>query len=96
MILADKYCRAVFRYTVLNLSGTRSNYSLSSLRESRVGYQSHQLLQGGVNWIFLCPSVTSSLTKSGDMRNCNLAHILNPRGDLKSKLNNKCKHLNSI
>ena len=87
MILADKYCRVVFRYTVLNLSGVRNNYSLISHNlQPRVGYFSHQLLQGGVNWIFLCPSVTSSLTKSGDMRNCNLAHILNPRGDLNSEV----------
>ena len=86
MILADKYCRAVFRYTVLNLSGVRNNYSLISHRESRVGYFSHQILQGAVNWIFLCPSVTSSLDQSGDMSNCNLTHILNPRGDLNSEV----------
>jgi len=40
MILADKYCRAVFRYTVLNLSGgVRNNYSLISHNlQPRVGF----------------------------------------------------------
>jgi len=88
MILADKcYREESFRYLFLNLSGARSNYSLSSHRESRVGYQSHQILQGEVSWIFLYPSIPSSLDQSGGMSNCNLTHILNPRGDLNSELN---------
>jgi len=94
MKLADKYYRVGFRdcfvavaLTVLNLSGVRNNYSLISHRESRVGYFSHQILQGGVNWVFLYPSVSLSLDQRGGVGSCNLSHHCTPRGDLPIKLN---------